>query len=364
MTPGTKSDPSSNRKAKAADSLFSQDSVEDKFIVNVGQTTQEAWTSDSMPWNTIHGIPWKRCEMLGEGTYGTVYLGMRQDNKLFAVKSIYIHYPASPKAVRNIECQIGEIKMMRHLKTKYAVRWLGCGKSNGDNGMEGNETLDVFLEYVVRGSLKHVAKARKKPFEENPYIKQYTYDILKALQYMKKAKIVHGDIKMANLLLSGDCVKLADWGGAKRLNRGNLTSLLIGTQGFMSPEVLKKQRQSYPADIFSLGCTVIEMLTRNKPNQVLKVVKVQKGQCKTAEVERRVPQIPASASPELKDFLEQCFHPTPQDRWTATELLHHPFIGNRDKKSALPYSMAIPDSIGATCFNPHAGNRLSSEMDL
>ncbi|CAM6085098.1 unnamed protein product [Calypogeia fissa] len=345
------SDPTANRYSEQPENIFSDDEDEKTFIAEVCRVKERAWVLSHMKWNAIHGIPWKRCDVLGRGTFGSVYLGMRKDNKLFAVKSINIEYPTTARTTYNIKCQISEIQMMKFMRSKYIVRALGCGRSKGVNGMGGGETLDVFLEYVIRGSLKHVAKARKTTFEETPYVKQYTYDILKALQYMQKLRIVHGDIKMSNLLLSDNCVKLADWGGAKQLTNDNLGHILSGTFGFRSPEVVHKEQQSYPADIFSLGCTVIEMIIGRAPYDVLK-----KDVSWDAPDLDFTPEIPQKAGPELQDFLSLCLCKDLKDRWTAAELLHHPFITNRDPDNILPYDMPVPRLINLSLLEPPRRN--------
>jgi serine/threonine protein kinase len=232
-----------------------------------------------MKWNAIHGVEWQRKQMLGQGSFGKVYVGVRNDGKLFAVKSIFIEFPFNETTRYNMKAQINEIKMLRYLRSKYIVRFLGCGRSHGNNVIgpyrKDVEGLDVFMEFAPRGSLRTVYKDSKHtPFPEDPYIRQYTYDLLKALQYLQKKRVVHGDIKCENILLGDDCVKLTDFGGAKQLNATNYRKYLTGTLNYLAPEAIRKEKdQSYPSDIFSLGCTIIFMATGEQPERVAAQVK-------------------------------------------------------------------------------------------
>uniref|UniRef100_A0A453IGI9 Protein kinase domain-containing protein n=1 Tax=Aegilops tauschii subsp. strangulata TaxID=200361 RepID=A0A453IGI9_AEGTS len=81
------------------------------------------------------------------------------------------------------------------------------------------------------------------------------------------------------------------------------------------------------ADIWSLGCTVLEMLTRQLPYPDLEwtqaLYRIGKGE---------PPAIPSGLSKEARDFISQCVKPNPEDRPSAAKLLDHPFV-NRSMRS-------------------------------
>ncbi|KAK7282778.1 hypothetical protein RIF29_11825 [Crotalaria pallida] len=89
----------------------------------------------------------------------------------------------------------------------------------------------------------------------------------------------------------------------------------------MAPEVVKGKHQGYglPADMWSLGCTVLEMLTGQIPYCEFEcaLFRIGKG-------ER--PPIPDSLSRDARDFILQCLQVDPNDRATASQLLNHPFV--------------------------------------
>ena len=91
----------------------------------------------------------------------------------------------------------------------------------------------------------------------------------------------------------------------------------------MSPEVVLREWHSYPADIWSLGCLVIEMASGSPPwsnysdlsREVLKLI----------AKPNNLPDIP-KVSPVLSDFILQCLERDPSKRPSAKELLNHQFI--------------------------------------
>jgi serine/threonine protein kinase len=100
---------------------------------------------------------------------------------------------------------------------------------------------------------------------------------------------------------------LADFGSSKKIieTNKNETKSFCGTPFWMAPEVIKQTGHNRFADIWSLGCTVYEMVAKRPPwndenNQVFKVL----NKIATAD---RPPKYPKGISPALKDFLDCCF---------------------------------------------------------
>ncbi|KAJ6326731.1 hypothetical protein OIU78_013756 [Salix suchowensis] len=91
----------------------------------------------------------------------------------------------------------------------------------------------------------------------------------------------------------------------------------------MAPEVLRKEGLDFASDIWSLGCTVIEMAT-GRPPWGYKASDPMAVVLKIAFSSER-PKFPAHLSEEGMDFLAKCLERDPESRWTAEELLDHPF---------------------------------------
>lgn len=91
----------------------------------------------------------------------------------------------------------------------------------------------------------------------------YVVQILKALQYLHKSRVIHRDLKLGNIFLGGKLeVKLGDFGLATRLEFDEEKKRTIcGTPNYIAPEILDdKSGHSYPVDIWSLGVIIYTLL--------------------------------------------------------------------------------------------------------
>ena len=159
--------------------------------------------------------------------------------------------------VAALESEVDVLKQLRH---RNIVRYLGTEKCH--------DTLNIFLEYAAGGSVASLL-SRFGAFEET-LIRVFTRQILEGLEFLHQRKTAHRDIKGGNILVDHEgVVKLADFGASKRIE--HLVTLnsgfksLKGTPYWMAPEVIKQTGHGRQADIWSVGCTVIEMATGKPP---------------------------------------------------------------------------------------------------
>lgn len=252
---------------------------------------------------------WEREQIIGRGGFGTVYLGTIQETgQQMAVKTILIQ-GMNTKELRNIE---NEIRMIRDLRHRHIVRYLGMEKTATD--------LNIFLEYAAGGSLRQLLQEKGGLSEEET--SRYTYQILQGLHYLHSNEKTHRDIKGANVLLSaeGFC-KLADFGACKHVEATSYVSGLKGTPHWMAPEVIRGEQGSgwQKADIWSVGCTVIEMLTGQAPwpdlpNPIAALYRIAHGDS---------PPIHVDVSPEAREFIRLCCQQDASSRPTASWLMEN-----------------------------------------
>ena len=152
--------------------------------------------------------------------------------------------------------------------------------------------------------------------------------------YLHENKVVHKDIKGANILVDGDgTVKLADFGCSsqfeKTLSNFNtfLANSLQGSIPWMAPEVVKETGYGRRSDIWSFGCTILEMATGKLPwshyqfdDPVAILMKI--------ALSEEIPLIPDTLSEDLKSFLSLCLQRDPTKRPHAQDLIIHPFLTN------------------------------------
>lgn len=277
---------------------------------------------------------------VGSGSFGVVNLAMNKSTgELFIAKSALSGV--------GLECLENEANIIENLDSPYIIRCLGRDFSNEANG---DRKLNLFLEFMAGGSLSDVVEKFGGALDES-IIRLYTKEILHGLNYLHNNGIVHCDLKCKNVLLgSSGNIKLADFGCAKRLNSSNFDKgsnswqSICGTPLWMAPEILRHQGLDFASDIWSLGCTIIEMATGRPPwsdqlsNPMAAVLKI--------ACSDETPHLPNNFSKEGLDFLAKCLQRNPKMRWTSEELLDHPFVsGNSEKSCSCNGHACSPTSI-------------------
>ncbi|KAI9042572.1 serine/threonine-protein kinase [Aspergillus affinis] len=258
-------------------------------------------------------------DCLGKGAFGSVYRALNWNTgETVAVKQIkLVDLPKSELRVIMLE-----IDLLKNLDHPNIVKYQGFVKSV--------ETLNIILEYCENGSLHSIAKNFGR-FPEN-LVGLYMSQVLHGLLYLHEQGVIHRDIKGANILTTKQgLVKLADFGVASRTT-GLSESSVVGTPYWMAPEVIELSGATTASDIWSLGCTVIELLEGRPPYYNL-----QPMPALFRIVNDDHPPLPQGASPAVKDFLMQCFQKDPNLRVSARKLLKHPWIVNaRRSDSVVP----------------------------
>ncbi|KAF6114876.1 mitogen-activated protein kinase kinase kinase 4 [Phyllostomus discolor] len=259
---------------------------------------------------------WQRGNKIGEGQYGKVYTCISVDTgELMAMKEIRFQ----PNDHKTIKETADELKIFEGIKHPNLVRYFGVELHR--------EEMYIFMEYCDEGTLEEVSRLGLQEHVIRLYSKQITV----AINVLHEHGIVHRDIKGANIFLtSSGLIKLGDFGCSVKLKNNAQTmpgevNSTLGTAAYMAPEVItraKGEGHGRAADIWSLGCVVIEMVTGKRPwheyeHNFQIMYKVGMG---------HKPPIPDRLSPEGKDFLSHCLESEPGTRWTASQLLDHPFV--------------------------------------
>ncbi|GET90917.1 protein kinase-like protein [Leishmania tarentolae] len=254
---------------------------------------------------------------LGKGSYGTVHLGILTNGKMVAVKYVNV-VSESPEALASVKA---EVNMLRELSHPNIIRYFGAHTIQ--------DTMLVFMEFAVGGSLTSIVK--KFTHLTEPVMQLYTFQILRGLQYLHDKGVVHRDIKGENILIDGYGVaKLADFGCSKSLaNIANSSQVgcgtLVGSPFWMAPEVIRSEAYGTKADIWSVGCTVVEMLNGGEPPWREEFDNVYSAMFYVGST-NDIPQIPAETSDPCRNFLFRCFERDVMRRASADELLQHPWL--------------------------------------
>ncbi|ORX47482.1 kinase-like protein, partial [Hesseltinella vesiculosa] len=198
---------------------------------------------------------YKLGNVIGKGQFGVVYRALElRTGKMVAVKRIKVH--SSKK--RDIANIMQEARLLQSLDHVNIVRYEGLIRTP--------EHLNIILEFVENGSLLHTLKGFGGSFSED-LVAKYCAQILHGLEYLHAQNVVHCDLKAANLLTTkSGHLKLSDFGVSLHLvNQPHQEEEVAGTPYWMAPEVIALQGASTKSDIWSLGCTLIELCTGKPP---------------------------------------------------------------------------------------------------
>ncbi|ERF70624.1 hypothetical protein EPUS_02490 [Endocarpon pusillum Z07020] len=300
---------------------------------------------------------WQQGQFVGGGTFGSVYAAVNLDTGyLMAVKEIRLQDPQLvPTIVKQIGDEMGVLAVLDH---PNIVSYYGIEVHR--------DKVYIFMEYCSGGSVAGLLEHGR--IEDETVIMVYALQMLEGLAYLHQAGIVHRDIKPENVLLDHNgVIKYVDFGAAKIIARqgktimapdptpqsphkadkqaggdakhnsppaaprGNPQKTMTGTPMYMSPEVIRGDapsssmtRHSGAADIWSLGCVVLEMATGRRPwstldNEWAIMYNIAQG---------NPPQLPSTdeLSEDGVEFLKRCFERDPSKRSSAAELLQHRWI--------------------------------------
>ncbi|KAI8634774.1 kinase-like domain-containing protein [Xylariaceae sp. FL1651] len=271
---------------------------------------------------------WMKGALIGQGSFGSVYLALHAvTGELLAVKQVEAPSPGAnsqtdARKKSMIEALKREISLLRDLRHPNIVQYLGCGSSS--------EFLNIFLEYVPGGSVQTMLNSYGALPE--PLVRSFVRQILEGLSYLHNRDIIHRDIKGANILVDNKGqIKISDFGISKKLEATNILSgannnkhrpSLQGSVFWMAPEVVKQTSYTRKADIWSLGCLVVEMMTGQHPfpdcSQLQAIFKIGGG--------KAAPTIPDNASAEAVEFLSRTFEIDHNLRPSADDLRLSPFL--------------------------------------
>ena len=257
---------------------------------------------------------------LGKGAFGIVCLVKRKfDGKTYAMKRIKI-VQLSDKEKEN---SLNEIRILASLSHKNII---GYKDAFFD---KKSKTLNIVMEFANDGDISTKIKYNLKHslcFREN-IIWDYLIQILEGLNYLHEKKIIHRDLKSANIFLMKDnTVKIGDLNVSK-INKLGMAYTQTGTPYYASPEIWLDQPYDYKSDIWSLGCILYELCQLKPPFRGTSLknlcMNIQKGIYE---------QIPDFYSEELKIMIRKMLQRDPKQRPSTRELLECEIITKKMKE--------------------------------
>ncbi|KAF0902158.1 hypothetical protein E2562_014408 [Oryza meyeriana var. granulata] len=251
-------------------------------------------------------------EKVASGTYGDLYHGT------YFCEDVAIKVLKSDRLNENMQKEFNdEVFIMRKIRHKNIVRFLGaCTKPT---------TLCIVTEFMKNGSVYDYLHKRKGSFKL-PSLLKAAVDISKGMNYLHQNKIIHRDLKTANLLMDEhELIKVADFGVARVKAESGIMTAETGTYRWMAPEiyatffvqVIEHKPYDSKADVFSFGIVLWELLTGKIPYEFLTPLQAAIGVVQ----EGLRPVIPRGTNPKLALLLESCWQQNPASRPDFVQIL-------------------------------------------
>ncbi|XP_077645017.1 serine/threonine-protein kinase PAK 3-like [Lonchura striata] len=256
-------------------------------------------------------------EQIGQGAFGTVSKGLdRATGGEVAIKKMSLRG-------QNGEHAVNELLLLKDKKNLNIVNSLDSFLVGGD--------LWLVMEYMDGGTLQDVVRQTRMAEGEMAAVSR---ECLQGLDFLHANRVIHRDLKSSNILLGmAGSVKLADFGLCAQLSsEQDRCSSMVGTAHWMAPEVVTSSPYGPKVDIWSFGIVTIEMVEGEPP-----YFKETRAMARALIRHNGTPQLqePRHLSALLRDFLECSLEPDEEQRWSAQDLLQHPFLSSAKPLSSL-----------------------------
>ena len=288
------------------------------FVENANLQTQNTLVlNNDVIVSDTHQDPeklYEKVKLLGDGSFGEVWL---VQNKI--LKKEYAMKVIEKSPYSNTKQIINEINILKTLDHPNILKILEFHLDK--------DKFYIITDYCPEGELFHEISKRGKFSEtETAFI---IYQILQAVRYCHKMRIVHRDIKPENIMIyerekNGLLhIKLIDFGTAKIFEAGNKQKALVGSSYYIAPEVLRGKYDE-ECDLWSIGVIMYIMLTGSPPfngeddDEILRAVSI--GKYDTT-MDTYTP-----LSDNAKNLISRLLTYNPTDRITAEQALSHPWF--------------------------------------
>ena len=279
---------------------------------------------------------------LGQGTYGSVFL-CRQ--KATGRQCVMKRMQLNTLDDRERTSALQESQLLQQLQHPNIVAYV--------DSIATRSKLFLFMQYCDGGDLEQRLAACKKEhsFVDEQQLLDWFVQMSLALQYLHDRRILHRDLKTANVFLTrAGIVKLGDFGVSRVLSAtAELAKTFVGTPYYLSPELLSNVPYGPASDVWALGCIFYEIATlehpfdaKNFPALAQKIVHTE-----PEPIALRRPIASGGDPPSLDRLFRMMIHKTPEERAGLPALLCAPIVQRRMLAFVREVDPAAPCSSGA-----------------
>ena len=258
-------------------------------------------------------------KILGKGAFGKVILAQKRKNsKYYAIK---ILNKKKIIEMEQLEHTLAEKSILEHINHPFLVGL--------EYAFQTDQKIYFVLEFMQGGELfQHLRKMKR--FPENT-VKFYAACILLGIGHLHSKNFIYRDLKLENLLLDSEgFIMLTDFGLAKFLSSDEKALTFCGTPEYLAPEVITGKGHNRPADWWSFGILIYEMIFGIPPFYSSNVQKMYEKTLKEDLVFKQG----ISISLECKNLITKLLTKSPDQRLGSKddikEIIMHPWFSTID----------------------------------
>lgn len=208
--------------------------------------------------------------------------------------------------------------------------------------IENRRNIHLIMEYVGRVNLRNKID-KKRGFMSYEEIKKIFVRVVEGVSYLHRKDIVHCDLKLENIVLNRDKVRLVDFGFARK-NAHKESDIICGTPNYMSPELIKREKHwPKPADVWSLGILLFYMISKKFPFTGKKETDLMLSILQTE------PNYELINHPDARKLLQAILRKNPFERITVHKILHSDFLRGV-KRISKPVELRIEEEVSQENF--------------
>ncbi|EAS01298.2 Serine/Threonine kinase domain protein (macronuclear) [Tetrahymena thermophila SB210] len=243
---------------------------------------------------------------LGHGSYATVRSALhKKTNFVVAVKSYNKSKLLDPQKKQNLD---REIKILQNLNHKYIIKLYKV--------IENSQSINLVMEYSSSIPLSVYLKQKSGKRLHELEAKVIFRQILEAVLYLHKKRVIHRDIKLENILINSNRkIKLIDFGFSIQVQPSCKLTMFCGTPNYMAPEIINKKGYSFEVDIWALGILLYKLLTGYYPFAGKENKQLYKNILKCQ------PDYPMFISPSAQNLLQSILKEDPEQRKQLEDIL-------------------------------------------
>lgn len=211
------------------------------------------------------------------------------------------------------------------------------------HAFQSDKEVFIVTQFMQGGDFTYqISQQPNKRFPEDS-VRFYIAEMVSALEVLHQLGFLYRDLKPENILLDlQGHIRFSDFGLSCKLDskQNYTTNLRAGTPGYMAPELLRGMRYGFPVDIYSLGCTMYELLHGRLPVPASTVANLSRAEAMQSSLFEF--SCSSSLSTDCADLITHMLAVNPKDRISCAQIKEHKWFVSVDWKLVMDKKLKAP----------------------